>query len=50
MIAALAVAIVGLLIGLVTRQGVARRALMFSLVALVGLGGVAAVLALGWSS
>jgi hypothetical protein len=44
------VAIVGLALGLATKQGVARRTLLFSLVAIVGLAGVAAALALGWSS
>jgi hypothetical protein len=49
-VVALALAVVGLIIGLVTKQRVARRALVFSLVTVACLAGVAAVLALGWSS
>ena len=47
---AVVVAIAGLVVGLVTRQGVARRTLMFNVLALVGLGAAAALFALGWSS
>jgi hypothetical protein len=47
---AVVVATIGIVVGLVTKQGVARRALLFTLITLVGIAGVGAVFALGWSS
>jgi len=49
-IPALCVAIVGLGVGLATKQGVARRTLVFTLVTVVGLACVVAMWTLGWSS
>jgi hypothetical protein len=47
---ALCIAVVGLALGLATKQAVARRTLVFSLVTLVGLAAIGATFALGWSS